>query len=86
MQTNDNKYNLRSQNDLNVPTIKTVWKGENSIRYFGALLWNSIPSNIENSDSLSMFKSKMKNWQPFYCPCRLCRLYIDGVGFVEAST
>ena len=85
LQANNSNYNLRNQNDLKVPTIKTVWKGENSIRFLGAVLWNLLPNEIKSAESLSIFKAKIKNWQPLECPCRLCKNYINGVGFVTIS-
>ena len=81
----DSNYNLRTIKDLKVPSINTVWKGENSIRFFGAKLWNLLPSDIENAKSLYVFKTKIKNWQPLDCPCRMCKNYINGVGFVTIS-
>ena len=82
---NTNSNNLRNQNDLLIPSIRTVWKGENSIRYFGATLWNSIPDNIKSLPTLTAFKSKIKKWKPQHCPCRLCRCYINGVGFINVT-
>ena len=34
------------QNDLLVPSVKTVTKGKDSAKYLGAVRWNSIPSHI----------------------------------------
>ncbi len=33
-------------------------------------------------EKLSAFKEKIKHWRPLLCPCRNCRVYIDGVGFI----
>ena len=40
-------YNLRSQSDFGVPGINTVY-GANSIRYFGPMIWNSLPNDLRN--------------------------------------
>ena len=40
------------QNDLLVPSVKTVTKGKDSAKYLGAVTWNSVPSHIRQQDSL----------------------------------
>ena len=40
------------QNDLFVPSVKTMTKGKDSAKYTGAVTWNSIPSYIMQQDSL----------------------------------
>ena len=75
-------FNLMSQPDLLIPSVKSVLKGKNSLRYFGSLMWNSLPTDIRNSESLVVFKAKIKTWKPGSCTCRLCRKYLNGVGFI----
>ena len=41
-------YNLRSQSNFGVPDIKTVFYDANSIRYFGSVIWNSLPNDLTN--------------------------------------
>ena len=36
--------------------------GKNSFRYFGAKLWNIIPLEIKNKNSLNTFKSAITQW------------------------
>ena len=67
---------------LHVPSVNTELKGKNSIRYFGAVIWNSIPPSIKKVTSLNAFKNRIKSWKP-NCPCRLCKTYLQGVGFVN---
>ena len=73
--------NLRSQRDLLIPSVKSVLKGKNSLRYFGSLMWNSLPIDVRNSESLVVFKAKIKTWKPDSYTCRLCKKYLNGVGF-----
>ena len=44
---------------------------------------SSVSSQDEqgNIDNLE-FKSKVKSWNPINCPCKLCKTYIGGVGYV----
>ena len=72
--------NLRSKPDLLKPFVKSVLKGKNPLRYFGSLMWNSLPINIRNSESLPV--AKIKVWKPDNCTCRLQKEYLNGVGFI----
>ena len=49
---------------------------------FGSVIWNSLPNEIRNSETLPVFKSKISVCNPDCCTCRLCREYIGGVGFI----
>ena len=60
------------QNDLLVPSVKTVTKGKDSAKYLGAVTWNSIPSHIRQQDSLEKFCDLIKKWKPD-CKCKLCK-------------
>ena len=78
----DNIYNLRNNNEFVLPSIKTVHFGSESIRYRGPQVWFSLPQDIRNTESLSLFKSKIKKWHGEECSCRLCRPFIPNVGFL----
>ncbi len=53
---------LRSQNSglLVVPIIATSTKGGRAFSYLAPKLWNSLPDNVQGSDTLSLFKSRLK--------------------------
>ena len=72
----------RSPLQLQIPSINKVWTGENSIRYFGSVIWNSLPIEVRKVNSISLFKSSVKKIKP-NCHCRLCKDFIAGVGFVN---
>ena len=80
---NYHNYNLRSKSELTVPSINTVFKGQNSISYFGSIIWNSIPVELREINPFQVFKSEMKPWRPTNCPCRLCKKYIKKLRFRE---
>ena len=52
-------YQLRDSNRLIQPKFKF---GVKSFRYFGAKLWNVLPVDIKQSDSLSIFKTGITKW------------------------
>ena len=45
-------------------------------------MWNSLPIDIRNYESLVVFKAKIKTWKPDSGTCRLCKKYLNGVGFI----
>ena len=44
-------YNLRSRSELTVPSTTTVFKVQNSISYFGSVIWNSSPAELRGKNS-----------------------------------
>ena len=76
-------YSLRSQPDFVIPQVKTVYKGSNSLRYFGPIIWSLIPKKIKSCDTLASFISNIRQWRPDACPCRICKNFIPNVGFIE---
>ena len=79
-----NLFNFKDQYAIHIPSVNTELKGKNSIRYFGAIIWNAIPLNIKKATSLHAFKNSIKSWKP-NCSCRLCKTYLQGVGFVNIT-
>ena len=53
-----------------------------TLRFLGPKVWVMIPVDVKISQSLSIFKSKIKQWVPHNCPCRLCKEYIPQLGFL----
>ncbi len=53
---------LRSQNSglLVVPRIAKSTKGGRTFSYLAPKLWKSLPDNVRGSDTLSLFKSRLK--------------------------
>ena len=74
---------MRSSSDFLRPRINSVHFGEDSLQYFGSVIWDKIPIEIRNSVSLNVFKSKIRNWSPDECTCRLCRDYVYRLGYVN---
>ena len=56
--------------------------GTETITSLGAAIWNILPNDCKELTFLSTFKLKIKNWETDECPCRLCKTYIQRVGFI----
>ena len=79
---NYNGPNIRTQTDFELPHVNSVNKGQETLRFLGPKVWDIIPSSIKEASSLTIFKNKIKNWVPEDCPCRLCKNYVQGLGYV----
>ena len=62
--------------------IRTVHRGTETLSHLGPAIWLIIPDDIKKSKSVIEFKYKIKSWKPKECPCRLCKVYITGIGFL----
>ena len=71
---------LRKCRQFIQPRVRTVLNGQNSIRYLGPAIWNLVPMEMKNAESLVDFKKTIKKWKCLNCPCRLCKDYIQNVG------
>ena len=49
----------------------------------GLQVWQNIPLEIRNSESLSLFKSNIKKIQSFPCRCKICRSFKANLGYID---
>ena len=75
-------YDLRNKNTFQSSNINTVYNGTETLSFIGPKTWALVPENIKYATSLSEFKTKIKNWEPKGCKCRLCKVYIQHLGFI----
>ena len=76
-------YNFRSESSMfRRGNVKSTHYGIQSLQFLGPKIWEMVPQNIKDCDSLDEFKVLIKQWKPDNCPCRLCRNYIANVGFI----
>ena len=75
-------HNTRHKNCFySLSNHKTDLYGINSLSYFDPTVWSMMPDDIKNSVSLEVFKSKIKSWKITNCTCKLCRSYVQGLGY-----
>ena len=75
-------YNLRKNSSFYVRQVHSVYHGTESLSFLGPKIWELVPKDIKQSGSLDIFKTKIKNCVPLRCPCRLCRIYLQNIGFI----
>ena len=76
-------YNLRSQTDFVIDCVNTRRYALNSLSYFTPKIWDMIPLEIKNINSLQKFQTEIRKWAPKNCSCYLCRPYLENLGFAE---
>ena len=82
-QTRVLNYSFRTQNEFMRRPVNTTKFGLNSLQYFASKVWQSIPTDIKNSNNLEVFKNKIRKWKFENCDCNLCKDYISGVGYIN---
>ena len=45
-----------------------------------------VPSNLKEISDLDKVKKAIKQWKPEDCPCKLCEVFVQNVGFQEKIT
>ena len=76
------KSNSPTRSDFTQPTARTEAYGTKSFASFGPLVWDKLlPVKLKKLDNLLEFKKNVKNWVP-ECPCKLCMIYLPGIGYL----
>ena len=57
--------------------------GIGSITHLAPKIWAQIPAEMKCCKTLKQLKSKIKKWIPNKCPCRLYKVYVLHVGFIN---
>ena len=72
----------RSGRTFSRPNIRSVKRGDRSLRSFGPIVWNTmVPDDLKQCESLDSFKDSIKSWRPDNCVCELCKVYVQGLGY-----
>ena len=75
-------YDLQNNNSFKRRRVKSVWHSTELVSYLGPKIWDLVPSEMKESESLNGFKFEIKSWAPEGCPCRICKIYLGQVGFI----
>ena len=75
-------YYTRNKRKFYSRSIKSVTFGSETLSHLAPKIWELVPVEIKNVDSVASFKKAIKKWKPISCPYRLCLTYVFQVGFV----
>ena len=56
-----------------------------SISNLGPKIWDLVPSNLKEISDSHKYEKAIKQWKPEDCPCRLCKVFVQIVGFLEKN-
>ena len=67
---------------VNRRNIRTSKFGFETVSTIGAIVWNDLPAELKNPESLKIFTQKIKPWSPNDCPCKICGKFIKNLGYI----
>ena len=76
-------YNLRKQRCWETTNARTVIYGTETISFRGPKVWEMLPNDLKESQTLEEFKHIEKLWKPNECDCRLCKTFVPNLGFIN---
>ena len=62
--------------------VKSVHKGLESLNYLAPKILELLPLEMKETETFLQFKAKIKKWNRENCPCRLCKVYMQNIGFI----
>ena len=72
-------YNLRSQPDLDIPSVSTESYGKNSLKYFSPMIWNSTPARLRNMKTLTVFENEIHSGKSISVPVDSAKIAVKPV-------
>ena len=81
----ESPYPLRNELRFKSRNIHTVRYGIETAAFVGSKIWSYLPSELKESKSLNKFRSKIKTWKPENCPCKLCKIYLQRIGYLQVT-
>ena len=77
--TRENSYNLRNFQEAESSLKRTVKFGTETISCRGTQIWNFIPERLRALETIK----EIKKWKCDACPYKMCKTYIQRVGFIN---
>ena len=82
-QRTDCPYDLWNPRILASKLKFTIKYSINTIAFKGPQIYQNFPFEIRNSESLSLFKSNIKQLQGLPCRWKICRSFIANLGYMD---
>ena len=79
----ENYYSLRNPRSLVSKQKFTATYGIDIISFRGLQIWQYLPQDIINSDSLKPSKSNIKRFGTLTCLCKLCKSFVPCKGYID---
>ena len=78
----DNQYDFRKDLRLQSRYVNTGLHGTETIISLRTQIWNLVTKTSKYSKSFSKFKKNIRKWTTKECPCCLCKVYVQNLGFI----
>ena len=78
-------YSLTNELRFKPQNICTGRYGIETAAFAGSRICTNLPNELKESTSLNEFKSKIKTWMPESCPCKLCKIYLQRIGYLQVT-
>ena len=69
----NNNYSLQGNNVLTRRRVNSVRYGTETVSFLAPKIGDILPKDIKDSESIDIFKRKIKKLIPWVCPCKLCK-------------
>ena len=80
-QRNEQLYELRKNSQFTILLTRKVYYVSESTSFLGPKIWKILSDWLKNANSIEAFKMQIKKWKSENYPCRLCKIYVQNVGF-----
>ena len=81
LEIENRSYNFCHDSLIKRGNIRSVYYNTETASFIGPKIWNTLPNNCKDASSLKSFKVNLQRWIPENFSCRLCKTYIQRVGF-----
>ena len=81
----ESPYPLRNELRFKSRNIRTVMCGIETVAFVGSRIWSYMSSELKASTSLNEFRSKIITWKPENCSCKLCKIYLQRIGYLQVT-
>ena len=81
----ESPYPLRNELRFKSRNIRTVRYGIETAAFVGSRIWSYVPSELKESTLLNEFRLKIKTWKSENCPCKLCKIYLQRIGYLQVT-
>ena len=72
-----------NENIFKTRNVRSLRNGTDFLSHLGPKIWAIIPERIKQLKSLILFSKEIKKWKPEKCPCRLCKTFVRGLGYLN---
>ena len=75
-------YDFRNLQEFQLERKRAVFYGLETICYRALQVCTILPEEFKQRNTISLFKSDVRQWICNECPCRLYKLFVPNLGFI----